>query len=176
MGTEAFPQRAEVVRQDDYVNRRGGRGELKSCLSWRWHKVRGDMTDVWKKKRPELWGKRSLYQSFFWNHQVFSYLAWFTTEILFYNPHCYGLWFHPIRSCVSRYLQEERRSAVRVPPVSISAHLQWSQLSLSWSRVLKPLPWVARLLCLPAVPLWPLRYNLSERRWSKWRFTWTVCV
>lgn len=40
-----------------------------------------------------------------------------------------------------------------LPPVSIKAHLQWSQLSLSWSRVLNPAPWVAMLLCFPAVPL-----------------------
>lgn len=41
----------------------------------------------------------------------------------------------------------------KLPPVSIVAHLQCSQLSLSWSKVLKAVPWVLRLLRSPTVLL-----------------------
>ena len=52
---------------------------------------------------------------------------------------------------------------MHLPPVSMRAHLHM-QLSLSMSLVLKSAPWITRLLCLPAVPLWLFRYSLSERR------------
>lgn len=35
------------------------------------------------------------------------------------------------------------------------------QLSLSMSLVLKSAPWITRLLCLPAVPLWLFKDNLK---------------
>lgn len=47
------------------------------------------------------------------------------------------------------------------PPVSMRAHLHM-QLSLSMSLVLKSAPWMTRLLCLPAVPLWLFRNSLEE--------------
>lgn len=36
------------------------------------------------------------------------------------------------------------------------------QLSLSMSLVLKSAPWITRLLCLPAVPLWLFRNSLKH--------------
>lgn len=44
----------------------------------------------------------------------------------------------------------------------MSAHLHM-QLSLSTSLVLKSAPWITRLLCRPAVPLWLFRKSLEER-------------
>lgn len=41
------------------------------------------------------------------------------------------------------------------------AHLHM-QLSLSMSLVLKSAPWMTRLLCLPAVPLWLFRNSLKH--------------
>lgn len=41
------------------------------------------------------------------------------------------------------------------------AHLHM-QLSLSMSLVLKSAPWITRLLCLPAVPLWLFRNSLKH--------------
>lgn len=43
----------------------------------------------------------------------------------------------------------------------MSAHLHM-QLSLSMSLVLKSAPWITRLLCLPAVPLWLFRNSLKH--------------
>lgn len=43
------------------------------------------------------------------------------------------------------------------------AHLHM-QLSLSMSLVLKSAPWITRLLCLPAVPLWLFRNSLKDIR------------
>lgn len=50
-----------------------------------------------------------------------------------------------------------------LPPVSMRAHLHM-QLSLSMSLVLKSAPWITRLLCLPAVPLWLFRNSLKDIR------------
>jgi len=50
-----------------------------------------------------------------------------------------------------------------LPPVSIRAHLHM-QLSLSMSLVLKSAPWITRLLCRPAVPLWLFRNSLKYTR------------
>lgn len=41
------------------------------------------------------------------------------------------------------------------------------QLSLSMSLVLKSAPWITRLLCLPAVPLWLFRNSLEDMRRRK---------
>lgn len=50
---------------------------------------------------------------------------------------------------------------LHLPPVSMRAHLHM-QLSLSMSLVLKSAPWITRLLCLPAVPLWLFRNSLKH--------------
>ena len=55
-----------------------------------------------------------------------------------------------------------------LPPVSMRAHLHM-QLSLSMSLVLKSAPWITRLLCLPAVPLWLFRNSLKHIRERKRR-------
>lgn len=52
---------------------------------------------------------------------------------------------------------------LHLPPVSMRAHLH-RQLSLSMSLVLKSAPWITRLLCLPAVPLWLFRNSLKDIR------------
>lgn len=54
-----------------------------------------------------------------------------------------------------------RRVWLHSPPVSMRAHLHM-QLSLSMSLVLKSAPWMTRLLCLPAVPLWLFRNSLKH--------------
>lgn len=55
---------------------------------------------------------------------------------------------------------------MHLPPVSMRAHLH-KQLSLSMSLVLKSAPWITRLLCLPAVPLWLFRNSLKDIRRRK---------
>ena len=52
---------------------------------------------------------------------------------------------------------------LHLPPVSMRAHLHM-QLSLSMSLVLKSAPWITRLLCRPAVPLWLFRNSLKNIR------------